>query len=148
VTPHSLSDAERALLAAAVDTMLPGAADWPGAASLDLAGEAESLAALSLAGLVPLRRLLAALPAGFAELDADAREAALAALQTTDPEAFGATLQAAYNAYYTDERVLAVVAAKTGYRPGSPQPDGHELEPFDESMIAVARTREPLWRKA
>lgn len=148
MTDQSLSADERALLAAVVATLLPGAPGWPGAAELDLAPAAERLAALSLAGLVPLRRLLGALPAGFAAAGPDEREAALSAAQAADPAAFGAALQAAYNAYYVDPRVLAVVAAQTGYRPGGPQPDGHVLEPFDESMIAVARTREPLWRKA
>lgn len=154
MTTETLRDGERALLAAVVATLLPGSGDppgsgdWPAAAALDLTDETIRLAALALAGLGPLRRLLASLPAGFADAGPDGREAALAAAQAAGPEAFGAALQAAYNAYYIDPRVLAVVAAKTGYRPGAPQPDGHELPPFDESMVAVARTRAPHWRSA
>lgn len=148
MTTNALPPDERALLAAVVDTLLPGAGDWPSAAALDLTDATVRLASLSLAGLAPLRRLLAGLPAGFAGASPDDREAALAAAQAGDPAAFGAALQAAYNAYYTDPRALAVVGAKTGYRGGSPQPDGYELPPFEESMIAQARTREPLWRKA
>ena len=148
MTASLLSTAERALLGAVVATILPGGGDWPAAATLDLTAEAERLAALSVSGLDPLRRLLAALPDGFASEGADAREAALAAVQDNDPAAFGAALQASYNAYYIDPRVLAVVAAKTGYRPGAPQPDGHELPPFDEAMVTVVRTRDPHWRPA
>jgi hypothetical protein len=148
VTTDALADAERALLAAVVATLLPGGRDWPAAADLDLTDETIRLAGLSLAGLAPLRRLLSSLPAGFPEAGADAREAALAALEAADPAAFGAGMQAAYNAYYIDPRVLAVVAAKTGYRPGAPQPDGFELPPFDEALVAVARTRAPHWRPA
>ena len=148
MTDSKLSGEERALLGAVVATILPGSGDWPAAAALDLSAEAERLAALSVSGLGPLRRLLAALPAGFAEGDAAARETALAAAEAADPGAFGAALQASYNAYYIDPRVLAVAAAKTGYRPGAPQPDGHSLPPFDEQMVAVARTRAPHWRQA
>jgi hypothetical protein len=148
VAPSSLSAGERALLGAVLATMLPGGGDWPSAGVLDLTAEAERLAALAVDGLGALRRLLAALPSGFAAGDADAREAALAAAEAADPTAFGAALQASYNAYYIDPRVLAVVAAQTGYRPGGPQPDGHELPPFDEAMVAVARTRAPHWRPA
>ena len=148
MTASTLPDGERALLSAVVATILPGDGDWPAAAALDLTGEAERLAALSVSGHGPLQRLLAALPAGFADDDASAREAALAAVEAADPAAFGAGLQASYNAYYIDPRVLAVVAAKTGYRPGAPQPDGHELPPFDEAMVAVARMRAPHWRQA
>ena len=148
MTPATLSDGERALLGAVVATLLPGGGDWPAAAALELTAEAERLAGLSVHGLGPLRRLLAALPAGFATGDAAAREATLAAVQAADPAAFGAALQASYNAYYIDARVLAVVAAKTGYRPGAPQPEGHELAPFDEAMVALARTRAPHWRPA
>lgn len=148
MTHSRLSDEEGTVLGAVVATILPGGGDWPAAASLDLTAEAERLAALSVSGLGPLRRLLAALPAGFAGGDAGTREAALAAAEAADPAAFGAALQASYNAYYIDPHVLAIVAAKTGYRPGAPQPDGHELPPFDEQMVAVARTRAPHWRQA
>ena len=148
MTHSKLSGEEGTVLGAVVATILPGGGDWPAAASLDLTAEAERLAALSVSGLGPLRRLLAALPAGFAGGDAGTRELALAAAEAADPAAFGAVLQASYNADYIDPRVLAVVAAKTGYRPGAPQPDGHELPPFDEQMVAVARTRAPHWRQA
>lgn len=150
MTTDALADGERALLAAVVATLLPGGGDWPAAADLELTDETVRLAGLSLAGLAPLRRLLASLPADFAAAGtgADDREAALAAVEAADPAAFGAAMQAAYNAYYIDPRVLAVVAAKTGYRAGAPQPDGHELPPFDEVLVAVARTRAPHWRQA
>ena len=144
----ALSPDERAVHAAVVDTLLPGDGDWPSAGSLDIASEAARIAALSVAGLDPLRRLLAALPAGFATASADDREAALRSASAGEPAGFGSALQSSYNAYYTHPDVLGVVKAKTGYRGGSPQPDGYELPPFDEAMIATARSREPLWRKA
>lgn len=144
----ALSPDERALHAAVVDTLLPGDGDWPSAGALGIADEALRIAALARTGLEPLRRLLAALPAAFAGASADAREAALRAASATEPAGFGSALQSSYNAYYTHPDVLGVVKAKTGYRGGSPQPDGYQLPPFDEAMIAVARTREPLWRKA
>ncbi len=148
MTDQRLPAAERELLAAVLDTFLPGSPEWPAATDLHLLAETIRLAGLSVAGLAPLRTLLAALPAGFAARGPDQREAALTVLAESEPAGFGAALQAAYNAYYIDPRVLAIVAAKTGYRPGAPQPDGHELPPFDEALIATARTRAPHWRQA
>ena len=52
----------------------------------------------------------------------------------------------AYVAYYRDARVLQGIELATGYPNRPPQPLGYELEPFDESILAVVRSRGPQYR--
>ncbi|WP_372619358.1 hypothetical protein [Falsiroseomonas sp.] len=128
-------------LAALLDTLLPGDADWPAAGTLE--GVVEQVAAD--AAPAPL---LAALPAGFATADAESREAALRALEAAEPAAFERLVVAAYLAYYTHDPVRAVLERLTGYAAHPPQPLGYELPPFDESLLETQRKRAPFWRDA
>jgi hypothetical protein len=128
-------------LAALLDTLLPGDKDWPAAGSLD------GLPA-QVAADVALERLLAALPADFAVLDADGREAALQRLEVAEPAAFERLVAATYLAYYTHDAVRAVLERLTGYEARPPQPLGYELPPFDENLLATQKRRAPFWRDA
>ena len=42
--------------------------------------------------------------------------------------------------------VLAGIERATGYPDRPPQPLGFEMEPFDESILAVVRSRGPQYR--
>jgi hypothetical protein len=128
-------------LAALLDTLLPGDADWPAAATLD------GLAAQVAEDIAPAH-LLAALPVGFAGLDADRREAAVQGLEAAQPAAFERLVAAAYLAYYTHDAVRAVLERLTGYEARPPQPLGYELPPFDETLLETQKRRAPFWRDA
>lgn len=128
-------------LAAVLDTLLPGDADWPAAGSLD------GLAA-QVAAKAPDGALLAALPAGFATLPAEAREATLREVEQAHPAAFERLVAAAYLAYYTHGAVRMVLERVTGYEARPPQPLGYDLPPFDESLLDTQRRRAPFWREA
>lgn len=141
------TEAQRSALATVVATLLPGDGAWPSAAELDLIDETLRIAALAPGRVAALLGLLDALPPDFAALDADGREAALRELESSAPAAFAAVLVPAYDAYYTSPRVLEVVERRSGYPQRAAQPEGHALPPFDESVLAVARTRAPLWRE-
>ena len=126
-----------------LNTLLPGDADWPSAASLGLAaavrGDCDDAALAAIAG---------ALPASFAGGDAEAREGALRAIEAAQPAAFERLVAAAYLAYYTEPRVRVVIERLTGYAARPPQPLGYELEPFDEALLERQKRRAPFWRKA
>jgi hypothetical protein len=122
-------------LAALLDTLLPGDADWPAAGRLD--GIEDEVAAEAAP-------VLAALPAGFAAGD----EAALRAIEAAQPAAFERLVAAVYLAYYTHPAVRAVLERVTGYEARPPQPLGYELPPFDERLLDTQRKRAPFWRPA
>jgi hypothetical protein len=129
-------------LAAVLDTLLPGDADWPAGGTLDLAATVETDV-----GADALRALLDRLPRDFAAGDADRREAVLRAIESDLPEVFARLVDAAYLAYYTAPRVRTVIERMTGYAARPPQPLGYELEPFDERLLDKQRQRAPFWRK-
>jgi hypothetical protein len=129
------------LLASVLTTLLPGDADWPGAGTLD------GLAA-QVAADAPSEALLAALPAGFAALPAEAREAALRDVEAAEPAAFERLVAATYLAYYTHDAVRDVLERVTGYEARPPQPLGYDLPPFDDSLLETQRRRAPFWREA
>lgn len=135
-------------LSAALDRLLPAHEELSGAGAMGLAVHVSSEAARYPALGVALRAALDALPAGFAGLDGAAQDEALRAVEAADPLAFAGLLNLAYNAYYTQEPVLRLIERRTGYAARPPQPLGYELAPFDESVLAVVRQREPFWRKA
>ncbi len=134
-------------LTALMDTLLPGdGRDWPAAGAHGLTSRFKEMAAGVPDGEVALTTVIAALPPGFADLDADQREAALSAIEAAQPAAFDAVVTAAYNAYYNDPGVRDVIERLTGYENRPPQPQGYTLDPFDERLLDKVKARGPIWR--
>lgn len=133
-------------LAALLDTLLPGDADWPAAGRHGLAARTRALAEDAPDGASGLEAVLAALPPDFASLPQEAREEVLRGIEAQHPQAFAAILTAAYSAYYTDPDIRDVIERRTGYPNRPPQPEGYALEPFDESLLDQVRARGPIWR--
>lgn len=129
--------ADAALLAAVLDRLVPANGDLAGAGGLGLAGQIPAVAAAPV---------LAALPAGFAGLDAAAATAALQAIEAAQPAAFTELLRFTYIAYYRDPRVLARIEQATGYANRPPQPLGYTLEPLDPTLLDVVKARGPQYR--
>ena len=137
---------EIALLGAVLDRLLPPVDELAGAGELGLAPTAIDD---PLLGAAPeaINTVLGALPSTFETLEPRERDALLSATQDREPDAFAILLSVAYNAYYSDPRVLARLDRLTEYKAGAPQPAGYEIEPFDETMLAQIQQREPFWRK-
>ena len=137
---------DRAKLVALLQTLLPGNDDWPSAGELDLAEAVTARLDMAAGHAEALAELLEALPAEFVDASVEEREGLLRSHETT-PE-FGVALVVAYDAYYVQKQVLALLEERCGYVTRPPQPDGFELPPFDESRLEKQRQREPFWRKA
>ena len=142
-----LTESQSRRLRAALTGLLPGNDAWPAAGELGVEERIAELAGLDPDHPAALSTFLDGLPDGFAELAAAGRHDALKAMESDEPDAFGVVMVLAYNAYYTHPEVLAVVSERTGYAARAPQPEGYELDPFDESLLATVRQREPLWRR-
>jgi hypothetical protein len=130
---------------ALLDTLVPGGAGYPPASR---AGVEAWLAARAERFGEVLARIEATLPTGFAALDIEEREALLHAAEAAMPAAFATLVTGVYSAYYTAPAVLAVIEAQTGYAARPPQPEGHDLAPFDPASVQVPASRPPSWRKA
>ncbi|MCH8103325.1 MAG: hypothetical protein IIB28_09270 [Chloroflexi bacterium] len=131
------------LLAAALDRVVPAVATLPGAGAMGLADVIVKSARQDRRFKAALETVAAALPDGFASLDARAQDDALRNIESAQAEAFGLFLDITYSFYY----MRPDVHERLGWHGRTPQPDGNELPPFDDSVLEVARQRAPLWRK-
>jgi len=145
---HGTGSDDDVVLGAVLDTLLPPVGDLAGAGGLGLTTEFRRGAELAPHLGTPAIALLRDVTVDFVSADPSERESRLRALETAHPDAFAAVLNLAYNAYYSDPRVLRRIEAVTGYAARPPQPDGYELPPFDESVLARIRERAPFWREA
>lgn len=131
-----------------LDRLLPGDdADWPAAGALGLAPRVVAFMERTPAGGAALALIVNRLAADFGTAPAQARDEALKALETAEPDAFEQLLVASYNMYYTEPAVRAMIERLTGYENRPPQPLGYDLEPFDENLLTQVRQREPFWRR-
>ena len=128
-------------LVAMLDTLLPGGDGFPSASA---AGVPEWLSGETRFAPV-LDEMLELLPEGFEEKGPGARAELLAQVETAAPGRFNDAVVAAYSAYYTRPAVLDAVEAACGYRAGPPQPGGHHLPPFDDSILKVPKSRRQIW---
>lgn len=61
--------------------------------------------------------------------------------ESSDPRLFELLLEIVYTAYYSDTRVHE----RIGWKSGAPQPEGHPMPPWDESILDRVRKRKPFW---
>jgi Gluconate 2-dehydrogenase subunit 3 len=153
--PGVLSDAERRLLTAVLNVIIPAGDGAPGAGEIGVAASIER----TLAASAPLRRLfldgLVAIDVeadrrnadgssdDFVALDPDAQLSVLRSVEDAYPAFFAALVEHTYRGYYTDPRVYAAI----GYDHRPPQPLGHYLPPFDPAILERQRQRTPFWRR-
>jgi hypothetical protein len=143
--PRALTEAERAILRAVMDRLVPPVDDLPGAGTMGLLDQVEAMAGAHHPFHFALLALLGGLPAGSfaARVGAD-QDKAIARFEAAHPAVFNAVLEAVYLAYYADPRVHG----RIGWRGGPLQPGGFALPPFDETILEKARQRQPFWRRA
>ena len=145
-TNDILSDEQRALLAAALNRIVPAQGEIPATGDLGIGKFVESVAAGSTAkrrslldGMVRIELAAAERGGAFASLSGDAQTEALRAVQTTDPEFFQELVTQTYRGYYTNERVFSLLS----YR--APNREGYDPIPFDESLLEPVRQRGQMW---
>ena len=140
---RSLTEAERAVLRAVMDRLVPPIDDLPGAGAMGLAPDVEAMARQHASFHRALLGLLDSLAVeGFATLPGSAQDEAIGAFETAQPTMFNVLLEVVYLAYYADERVHR----RIGWPTGALQPRGFELPPFDDAILGKARRRAPFWR--
>ncbi|MCE2499331.1 MAG: gluconate 2-dehydrogenase subunit 3 family protein [Dehalococcoidia bacterium] len=144
-----LDDAQRALLDATLNRIVPAQDEMPGAGDLGIAAFVESVAAGSAAkrrlfmeGLVQIE--LAAQERGglFATLSETAQDDALKSVEETNPAFFQELVTQAYRGYYTDETVYSLLS----YR--APNRADYDPLPLDESLLGPVRERGQIWTTA
>jgi hypothetical protein len=132
------------LLAALVDTLVPGGA-LPNGVTAPPASAIEVDWTILESRHPAILASIAAAGGGreaFIAADECARTRLLENLQTAHPEAFTALVATVLVLYYEDPAVLAGF----GWSPDPPQPDGHTLPPFDETLLAPVKARGRRWR--
>jgi len=134
VSIKSLSPVEIArLLRDLVDTMIPGDAEWPGAADVGVQGLL-GIRLVETLGETGYDRLLADLIAAgapFSGKDVDAREAIVGRFEASDPKRFATVRLAVYTGYYEHPAIIAAIAALGMPYRSRPVFGGYELPPFD-----------------
>ena len=150
MTAASLA-AQRDLLTAVLDTLVPAAGDFPGAGAvavdhvLAIAAELADLASLLALGLQKVEE--AARSAGapeFGRLDADGRETVLRHVERGHVDFFEALVRHTYDGYYGHP----IIVARLGLDPGPLHPRGHRIESRDAPDLARVIARGPLYRRA
>jgi len=133
------------LLTVAMDRVIPSIEDLPGAGSMGLAQEVIDRSQSDDRWTVALESVLTALPSAkaFNALSGDDQDTALTTAETINLEAFGHLVDIIYTVYYMQPQVHA----RLNWHGRSPQPDGNQMPPWDESVLANIRTREPVWRQ-
>jgi hypothetical protein len=140
---RSLTEAERAIMRAVMDRLVPPVDDLPGAGTMGLLAEVEAMAAQHPPFQRALLRLLDDFAAdAFLAHAGPAQDTALRAFEKAQPAVFNTVLEVVYLAYYSDARVHR----RIGWPTGALQPRGFSLPPFDEAILEKARQRAPFWR--
>lgn len=146
-----LDEAQRSLLRAVLNRIIPAGNDLPGAGDLEVGvsmertlAESTRLRRLVLDGLTEIA-VTAQRQTGseFSRLDTASQTAVLQTVEQRWPDFFMALVEHTYRGYYT----LAAVQVAVGFEPRPPQPLGHQLPPFDPAVLEVQRQRAPFWRR-
>ncbi len=150
-SPAVLDEEQRRLLTAVLNRIVPAGNGLPGAGDLGVGatvestlGQAPAQRRLLLDGLTEIQ-LASGRGAGrdFTELEAEQQDDVLRDVESAHPAFFSALVDHTYRGYYT----LPAVHAAIGYESRPPQPLGHELPPFDPSLLDKQRQRPPFWRR-
>ena len=152
IAPRVLDDPQLALLAAALNRIVPPEGAHPGAGDLGVAATIHRTIAASPALLRLFCEGIAAIDieaaglgggAAFVDLSGGEQDRALRAVEEAHPGFFGALVDHTYRGYYTHPRVYRAI----GYDHRPPQPLGYELPLFNPAMLAKQRGRKPFWRQ-
>ncbi len=145
------SPAQRQILDAVLDRIIPAQENRPGAGSLGIGEFVEGVAVgepgltrIFVQGLAAIEIAAAERgPDGFAALPEEAKDEALRAVERLHGDFFDQLVLQVYNGYYTNLTVFESI----GYiLPSTPKP-GVKLELLDETLLEAQRQRPPFWTR-
>ena len=134
------------LLEAIMDRMIPAVGDLPSAGQMGLIDEIVELAAKQKRFEDLFDSAIAAFESNspdFLTSSESIQHENLKTFESNNPEHFNTIRTIVYIVYYKDSRVHK----RIGWDGQPPQPQGYEMDPWDESVLENARKREPFWRK-
>ena len=134
------------LLEAIMDRMIPAVGDLPSAGQMGLIDEIVELAAKQKRFEDLFHSAITAFESknpDFLTSSASVQDENLKTFELNTPEHFNTIRTIVYIVYYKDPRVQK----RIGWDGQPPQPQGYEMDPWDESVLENARKREPFWRK-
>ena len=145
------SSAQRELLNAVLDRIIPPQEGRPGAGSLGIGDFMEGVAVgepgltrLFVHGLSAIEIAAAERgPDGFAALSDEAKDEALRAVEQSNADFFDQLVLQVYNGYYTN---LTVFESIRYILPSVPSP-GAKLDLLDETLLEAQRQRPPFWTR-
>ena len=134
------------VLVAILDRLIPAVDNLPSAGQMGLVPEVIRLAGQQdrfWGMFVQAMESFTEQNSGFTTLDGNRQDQAIKAFEASSPALFKVLLTISYIVYYKDSRVHD----RIGWDGKPPQPDGQEMEPWDESALENIRKRKPFWRK-
>ncbi len=143
------SPAQRELLNAVLDRIIPPQDNRPGAGSLGIGDFVEGVAVgepgltrIFVQGLGAIEIAASEQgPGGFASLSSEQKDAVLRSVEATYANFFEQLVLQVYNGYYTNLTVFESI----GYTlPSVPEP-GAKLDLLDETLLEAQRQRPPFW---
>ena len=133
------------LLVAILDRLIPAVDDLPAAGQMGLTPEIVRLAAQQARFNSVFESAVDTFGVAnptFNSSNGDQQDDAIRTFESANPDLFGAVLSIAYIVYYKDPRVHA----RIGWEGRPPQPDGNDMEPWDDSVLETMRKRRPFGR--
>ena len=134
------------LLEAIMDRMIPAVGDLPSAGQMGLIDEIVELAAKQKRFEDLFHSAITAFESknpDFLTSSESVQDENLKTFELNTPEHFNTIRTIVYIVYYKDFRDHK----RSGWDGQPPQPQGYEMDPWDESVLENARKREPFWRK-
>lgn len=134
------------LLEAIMDRMIPAVGDLPSAGQMGLIAEIVQLAAKQKRFEDLFNSATEAFESSspyFLTSSTSVQDENLKTFESNNPDLFNTMRTIVYIVYYKDPKVHA----RIGWDGHAPQPQGYEMDPWDESVLVNARKREPFWRK-
>ena len=134
------------LLEAIMDRMIPAVGDLPSAGQMGLIDEIVELAAKQKRFEDLFHSAITAFESknpDFLTSSESVQDENLKTFELNTPEHFNTIRTIVYIVYYKDSRVHK----RIDWDGKLPQPQGYEMDPWDESVLENARKREPFWRK-
>ncbi len=149
--PTFFSEAQKSLMTAMLDRIIPRQGDHPGAGEVGVAdyldgavSESADLRRLFSDGLATVRTVAARNGSAFEDLDADTQDEVLRKIEADQSDFFEKLVMLTYNSYYVNPTVLESL----GLEPRPPQPKGYVVEAGDLSALEAVVQRGQAYRDA
>ena len=149
--PTFFSEAQKSLVTAILDRLIPRQGDHPAAGEIGVAkyldgavSESSQLRRIFSDGLNTVQVVAARNGSEFEDLDADRQDEVLRKMEANHPDFFDRLVMLTYNGYYINPTALESL----GLEPRPPQPKGYVVERGDLSALEAVVQRGQAYRDA